>query len=66
MSQPPKYTNPTHRFTNFIATCNDCAWYSPGDTLSLDAALRHAVSKAHNVTVATTTYAIIYGISIKS
>jgi hypothetical protein len=60
-----KSINVTHRFTNFVATCNDCAWFSPADTLSIDKALHHAAANKHNVTVSTTTYATIYGISAK-
>lgn len=66
MSQHIKSINTTHRFTNFVAICNDCNWYSPADTLSIDAAIRHAATHKHTVTAATTTYATIHGPSIKT
>ena len=66
MRAPTNYTNATHRFTNFTAMCNDCAWYSPANPLCIDVAVRHAKSKHHNVTIITSTHAIIYGASAKT
>ena len=66
MPEPTKYINPTHRFTNFTAMCNDCAWYSPANPLCIDVAVRHATSKHHNVTTITSIHATIYGKSPKT
>jgi hypothetical protein len=66
MKSPTKYTNATHRFTNFAALCNDCSWYSPADTLSIDAAIRHAISRKHNVTTITSVYATIHAFSTET
>jgi hypothetical protein len=62
MLKKKKTTYATIHVTNFVATCNECPWFSCGGNPTFDAATEHAIKSKHTVHIAITTHSSIYGI----